>query len=369
MNPYAVLDTPASRPVPSRLVDRLQFELGRWVDERSLAYEAWRIGRTSAERIRERAARYHEAVAFLASEGFAERPAKLFDGAPAVPAVERRPRRFLGLPPCQSIRWASRPRAVFPDSFGTAARDERGRNRSARAHLWTHGERGRTAVICVHGYRGGFPVIDGRAFDVPRLFGALGFDVALAALPYHAGRAPHGTTSGALFLNDPLRTLEAMAQAIDDLRGLAAWLRSEGAASVGAIGMSLGGYVTALLAAVEPDLDFAVPIIPVASFADILWHRAGLRGEHADRIAAGIDLALMRRLFAPHCPLTHAPRVDPERRLVIGGEADRIVPPDHPAALALHWSSRLEWFPGGHLAQLGRGRALARIAEIAGGTR
>lgn len=366
MNPYAVLDTPASRSTPSWLVDRLQFELGRWVDERSLAYEAWRIGRTSRQRIRERAARYREAVAFLASEGLAEHPAKLFDREPVVPAVERRARRFLGLPPCQSIRWTSRPRPVFPESFGAAARDERGRNRFARAHLWTHGERGRTAVICVHGYRGGFPAIDGRAFGVPRLFGTLGFDVALAILPYHAGRAPHGTTSGALFLNDPLRTLEAMAQTIDDLRALAAWLRSEGAASVGAIGMSLGGYVTALLAAVEPALDFSVPIIPVASFADILWHRAGLRGEHADRIEAGMDLALMRRLFAPHCPLTHAPRVAPERRLVIGGAADRIVPPEHPAALAAHWGSSVEWFPGGHLAQLGRGRALARIAEVAG---
>ena len=365
MNPYAALDVPRARPLPGALLDRLQFEVGRWVDEGSLVLEAWRIGRASPSRIRERARRYQSAVAFLGSEGLVEQPAKLFEEDVRVPTVERREHRFLGLPPCQSIRYESSTRALFPGSFGSAAKDDRRRNGSARAHLWSHGDRGRTAVICIHGYRGGFPVVDGRAFEVPRLFRDLGFDVALAMLPYHAGRAPEGTTSGALFLNDPLRTLEAVAQAIADLRALAAWLLSEGAASVGVIGMSLGGYMAALFASIEPGLDFAVPVIPVASFADILWHRAGIRGEHDDARDAGIDLALLRKLFAPHCPLTYQPLVRAERRLVIAGEADRIVPPEHPAALAAHWQAAVEWFPGGHLAQLGRDRALARLASIA----
>jgi hypothetical protein len=59
--------------------------------------------------------------------------------------------------------------------------------------------------------------------------------------------------------------------------------------------------------------------------------------------------------------------VRPERRLVVGGEADRIVPPAHPTALAAHWAVGVEWFPGGHLAQLGRERALARLASLAAG--
>jgi pimeloyl-ACP methyl ester carboxylesterase len=54
-----------------------------------------------------------------------------------------------------------------------------------------------------------------------------------------------------------------------------------------------------------------------------------------------------------------------ERRLVIAGEGDRIVPPEHPAALAAHWQTTVEWFPGGHLAQLGRERALSRLARFA----
>ncbi|MGH7858912.1 MAG: alpha/beta hydrolase family protein, partial [Candidatus Binatia bacterium] len=235
----------------------------------------------------------------------------------------------------------------------------------AYAYLWRHGDRGRKTIVCIHGYRGGFVAIDGRAFEIHRLFLEAGLDVALAILPYHGPRTPFGSVSGQPFLNDPRRTLEAVAQGAHDLRILVSWLRHEGAASVGVAGFSLGGYMTALLASVEPELAFAAPIIPVASFADLLWERAGRRGEHEAARAAGMSLELFRKLFAPHCPLDHRPQVERERRLVIAGEGDRIAPPGHARALAAHWRTEVEWFPGGHLAQLGRRAALAKLRELA----
>jgi len=364
VNPYAALDTPAARAAPPTPFDRLQFEIGRWVDEGSLRYEAWRIGRTPPARIRARAERYRRALEFLEERGALADPSRLFDLPLELPTVERKPVGFWGLPRCESIRFESRPPFAFPEAFATAVRDDGGRNRATRTYLWRAGGRGRPAVICIHGYRGGFPPLDGRAFGVSSLAGA-GLDVALATLPLHGARAPRGTSSGQLFLNDPLRTIEAVVQGVSDLRRLARWLRAEGAPSVGVTGMSLGGYMTALLASIEPELEFAVPVIPVASFADILWQRAGMRGEHADARAAGIDLALLRRLFSPHCPLSHRPLIAPNRRLIVAGEADRIVPPEHAAALAAHWQAPIEWFPGGHLTQLGRGRAFARFIATA----
>ena len=361
MNPYDALDQPAVRAVPVTPLDRLQYEIGRWVDEGSLRYEAWRIGRTPPARIRDRADRYRRAIAYLEERGLLDDPARLFDVPVDVPAVERKPSRFFGLPECESIRFESRAPFAFPQAFGTAVRDEGGRNTMTRAYLWSSGEPGRPALVCIHGYRQGFAPVDGRAFGVAALAGGEGFDVALAVLPFHGARTPHGSSSGQHFLNDPLRTIEAVAQAVLDLRRLVSWLRSQGAPWVGVTGMSLGGYMTALLASVETDLEFAIPVIPVTSFADILWHRAGMRGEHADARAAGIDLDLMRRLFSPHCPLTHRPLVAPRRRLIVAGEADRIAPPSHAAALAAHWQAPIEWFPGGHIAQLARGRAFARF--------
>jgi len=48
-------------------------------------------------------------------------------------------------------------------------------------------------------------------------------------------------------------------------------LRAAGTGPVGAFGMSLGGYTVALLASVEPQLAFAVPMIPIVS----PWPRCG----------------------------------------------------------------------------------------------
>ena len=363
---YELLGRPVATEATATLAGRLGFEIGRFVDELSLGWEAWRIGRVPDEALRRRAERYAKAVAFLEAEGFVEEPGRLFEDPAPMPPVERRPLRTFGLAPFESIRFASRPARIFPPEMETAARDLTNRNGFAYAYLWRHGDRGRRTILCIHGYRGGTAALDARAFDVPALF-ASGVDVALAILPYHGPRTPAGSTPGACFLNDARRTLEAAVQAVADLRALVGWLGSEGASAVGVAGFSLGGYLAALLASVESRLDYAAALVPVASFADIVWERSGRRGEHDAAHAAGLDLELLRRLFGPHCPLHHRPKVAAGRRLVIGGEGDRIAPPSHAAALARHWETQPRWFAGGHLAQLGRGPVLADLHALARG--
>src|SRR5258708_6261513 len=68
--------------------------------------------------------------------------------------------------------------------------------------------------------------------------------------------------------NDPRFGNEGFRQAVADLRVLMTLLRERGAPSVGIMGMSLGGYASALLATVQRDLAFAVPMIPLASLAN-----------------------------------------------------------------------------------------------------
>src|SRR5262249_53004772 len=158
---------------------------------------------------------------------------------------------------------------------------------------------------------------------------------------------------------DLVRTNEAFAQAIYELRALMRWLGAEGTGPVGAFGMSLGGYMTALLASVEPELAFAVPMIPLTSLADMMWSE----GEGEPRLASatehGWSLAGPQDFFAVHAPLSRAPLVPPAGRLIIAALGDRICPPAHAAALWRHWGqSRIHWYPGGHLAQFRRGIAL-----------
>ena len=55
------------------------------------------------------------------------------------------------------------------------------------------------------------------------------------------------------------------------------------------------------------------------------------------------------------------PRVPLERRFLIRGVADRLVPPDQVRDLWLHWERpRIVWYQGGHLT-FNRDRAVRRL--------
>jgi pimeloyl-ACP methyl ester carboxylesterase len=236
----------------------------------------------------------------------------------------------------------------------------------AVARWWRHREPGHPAMICIHGYAGGHLWLETLAFDARRFYRA-GVDVVIYVLPYHGPRTPRGAKrSGEPFFDvDLVRTNEAFAQAIYELRALLRWLRAEGTGPVGAFGMSLGGYTTALLASVEPELAFAVPMIPLTSLADMMWSQGDGDPRLARAIEHGWSLAALQEFFAVHAPLARAPVVAHDRRLIIAALADRICPPAHADALWRHWGQpRIHWYPGGHLAQFRRGVALREVRTL-----
>jgi pimeloyl-ACP methyl ester carboxylesterase len=197
-----------------------------------------------------------------------------------------------------------------------------------------------------------------------------GYDVAAFVLPFHGERAPG--PSGALFpSSNPMRTNEGFGHAIYDLRALALFLRARGASAVGAMGMSLGGYTTALWASIagpgDPGgIDFAVAMIPAVSMAHLMWAHGEDTPARRQAAKAGITADLLAEVFAVHTPTTRPPRVPPQARFVIAGKGDRITPPEQARTLAAHWRSDILWFDGGHLAQVGRGDALRTVRRALG---
>jgi dipeptidyl aminopeptidase/acylaminoacyl peptidase len=133
---------------------------------------------------------------------------------------------------------------------------------------------------------------------------------------------------------------------------------------VGLLGLSLGGYLTALAAALFDDLDFAIPMVPPVCIGDLAWgffeqtRHARAGGE------AALSRAELRRSFRVHSPLAHPRRTPRERVLIVAGRGDRIVPPTHPSALWSHWGEpAIHWFSGSHLAPFGRGRIVNAISR------
>src|SRR6185437_2743047 len=123
---------------------------------------------------------------------------------------------------------------------------------------------------------------------------------------------------------------------------------------VGVMGMSLGGYTTSLLATVEPRLAFAVPMIPLASIAYMARALGRLTGS-ADEQQAQFEA--LEAAYRAVSPLARAPKVEPERVLVLGAEGDRITPVEHARWLAAHFRARIHLFHGGHILQFGRAGA------------
>jgi pimeloyl-ACP methyl ester carboxylesterase len=231
-------------------------------------------------------------------------------------------------------------------------------NRVAHARLFGGG-RARPAVIAVHGYMGGHWALEERTWPV-RTLNQWGLDVALAVLPFHGLRARPGESAPPFPGGDPRVTNEGFRQVVTDLRSLIGVLRDRGATRVGVMGMSLGGYSTALLATLQADLAFAVPLIPLASVADFARDQGRLgTGENATLQHAALEAA--NHIVSP---LARPSLVPPERVLIVAAEEDRVTPIAHAERLAAHFGVPLLRVHGGHLLQTWRATAFREMRAM-----
>lgn len=230
-------------------------------------------------------------------------------------------------------------------------------NRTARARYWRH-RTPRATAVCIHGYLGGHLTFEEVAFEAPRLY-QWGLDVIIPVLPFHGLRAPGGRR-GMFPGVDPWRSVEGFAHAVSDMRAWHAWLRAEGSSAVGTFGMSLGGYTAALLATVDPGIDFTALMIPLASLGDVyLQHRARLAEPPPPWIGRRIDDSL--RIVSP---LARPPVVAPASVLVLAAGSDGITPAGHAERLRDHFGARFDTFAGGHLLQVGRAQVWTALKDF-----
>ena len=218
-------------------------------------------------------------------------------------------------------------------------------------HAWVLRHRGkpRPWLVCVHGYRMGFPLADFHAFGVERLHDELGFNIVMPTLPLHGDRAIGVTSGDGFFTSQFMDTVHAEAQAIWDLRRILEWVRGQEPVSIGVYGISLGAYSTALLAGFEHDLDCVIAGMPMVCLPTLLAEHAPRRlWRTAERVGLGIDDVI--RALRVVSPLALQPRTSPDRLNIYGALADRLVPSSHLNSLWEHWRRpSLEWFEGTHL--------------------
>jgi len=243
-------------------------------------------------------------------------------------------------------------------------------NRTATARLVLH-DQPRPIAVLIHGYLGGAHRLERRVWPIS-LWRRLGMDLALFVLPFHGSRSVRKFGELPPFPGaDPRITNEGFRQAMADLRDLIGFLLDRGHSQIGVMGMSLGGFSTALAATLEPRLAFAIPIIPLASIPDaalLNGHLGASEEESADQHRA------LEAVHVMTSPLHRQLAIPPARVLVVGAERDQITPIENARKLATHFHCRLETMPGGHLVQLGRsarfrsiGRFITELGVVADG--
>jgi pimeloyl-ACP methyl ester carboxylesterase len=320
-------------------------------------------GRDAAERYAadERIAQLEANVHLFDDPRLVEDPSAFFMPSVAPRDVRERVRSKRGDNLVVDVTWASDydPYVRAPE---IRERYERhGLNERAHARVWRKRGGNRPAVVLLHGYLGGVHMFERYIWPV-RSFLRRGFDVALFVLPFHGVRGAIRRGGMPAFpSSDPRFNIEGFRQAIHDLRTFVRWLDQRGATTVGVMGMSLGGYTSALLSTVEPRLGFVVPVIPLVSVPAFARERGRLNGTPSQQQR---QYELLERMYRPVSPVARPSVVDRAGRLVIAGAADRITPVSEAERLAAHFDAPLETFPGSHLVHLGRRGAFTAIHRM-----
>jgi hypothetical protein len=256
------------------------------------------------------------------------------------------------------LRFESSYRAFNPVMASELARFAA--NRDGYLLLLRHDEgRPRPLVLCVHGFQMGAPERAKKLFRIAHLFD-LGLDVALFIQPHHWRRAEHPNNPlKQSFVNphDVPLTIEALGQAVHDLRASYLLLESLGHTRIAMVGASLGGYACALHAVVDDSPACVYVAVPSLRMDFTLAPRRLKLGfpvddEVREMTTRALDLV---------APANYAPTLSADAICVVYHQADRIADARHTREWIARWGIEHHTaLHGGHWAvfdRKARGRA------------
>jgi dienelactone hydrolase len=170
-------------------------------------------------------------------------------------------------------------------------------------------------------------------------------------MAYYGPRRPPGSDLR-LLSPDIDHTLEAVRQTVLDLRRATAWMEARPELDpkrIGIMGTSLGSFLAALTAEMEPKLGRVAVLLGGGGFVEAFYddpRGAGLRKLWE---AVGGTKELLAELIAPVDPLTCAANLKNRKVLMLAGKRDEIVPPRMARAL---WEAsgrqQIVWFDCTH---------------------
>lgn len=294
------------------------------------------------------AAELEDALALFERRGWLDDPG---DYHPAPPVLED---AEIQSSQASSAGWdyaAMRFESGFEPQADTPGRERYlGYSACREAHAWVlRGASDAPWLICMHGLGMGLPWIDMKVFPVALLREELGFNLLFPVMPMHGPRRLFPVSGRGFIVGDVMDTINAVSQAIWDVRRWMSWLRATSPGPLGVFGVSMGGYAAALLAGLEDDIQCAIPGIPATDIASLLWWHASTAAiEESAR--KGLTLRQAARAYRVISPLGVSPLLPKANRHIFGGAWDSFVPATEVHKLWAHWEQcDMLWYPGAHL--------------------
>jgi dienelactone hydrolase len=170
-------------------------------------------------------------------------------------------------------------------------------------------------------------------------------------LPYYGPRRAPGSKERFLSA-DYKKSLEAMRQGVLDVRRAGAWLANRkdiDAQRLGIVGVSLGSFVAALTAEMEPRFQRVAIVLGGGGLVDGYYEDP--RGKVLRLIWEGLggSKKMLQDLLAPVDPLTCAANLKERQLLILAAKNDEVVPPKMAEAL---WKAsgqqEICWYDCGH---------------------
>lgn len=181
-------------------------------------------------------------------------------------------------------------------------------------------------VIFVHGWRM-------KGFDrVKKIFhdsfmNDLRWDMYYYTLPYHLERQPEASLySGEFMISANInRTIESTRQAIVDLRALIQWIKNNKQGPVIIIGVSLGGFISNLVATLESEIDALVSIFYSNRLSYSIWNTIPGKYIKQDLESHEVNYKDLVKYWELTEPNQGVPKMNKDNILLISAKYDQYV--------------------------------------------
>jgi len=179
-----------------------------------------------------------------------------------------------------------------------------------------------------------------------------GLDAVLFELPFHRRRAPRGTFSGQYFVSGNMAsTFCAFRQAVAETESLINWAKEKNPSRpLGILGMSLGGWLGAVMTILEPRLSFSILAAPAADPALMRTESFLGRKVYPGKATAPANQKEAAEIMRAVTPRYFDPAIGEDRILLTENRFDCFIPPRVIADLRRSWGNvSLKKYPHGHI--------------------